>query len=246
MNALTSQQLQEVLSQQMERLTHSLLETSQESKSSLLAGILLLSDLISGKLPGTPPGTSASLDEASAVTIEASRYQIIEEASITTVRDTVLKSVGPNSSYLVMRSKKPAGTSAESDLTSTSSSQNSDLFTKTLVLHTVSVNLKLMDVLEKTGLEEIRLKSCNIESRTLDFLQFTGLKRLHISLDPYSGHSIMLPSCLQELIVYVSPFDSAKSQRCGYCTYIDAENCVSLKHMWVLQASLVAYSLHVI
>jgi hypothetical protein len=247
MSALISQHLQRALFQRMERLASSLSGTDLKAKSSSLVGIRLLSDLTYVKSSKTPPSASSSLDEVSSVTIEANRYKIIEEASTTTVRDTVLKNVGPNSSYLVMRSKNPVGTSTESEPTSSSSSgQDSDIFTKTLVFHSVAITPERMDVLEKVDPEEIRLKHCTIESGTLDLLQFTGLKRLHISLDPYSQCSIILPSCLQELIVYVNPFDSAKSDLGGYYTYIDAERCVSLGHMWVLRASLVTHSLHVI
>jgi hypothetical protein len=209
--------LQEEFSPQMESLAHSLVEKSRESKSFPLAGILPLSDLMSGKLSGTLRNISES---------------IIVETTITAVWDAICESSSPDSPYLVMRPKSSVGTLKEPEPTSTSSSRlYSDLVSKTLVLHNGSFDVRLRSILENAGLEEIRLKSCDILSETLDLVNFTKLERLHMSLAPSTSCSIVLPPHLQELLVYMNEFNPTKRKFCGFQTLINAERCGSLKRM---------------
>ena len=234
MNTVTLGPFQETLLQQMEKLAHSLVERIQTSNFLSPVGILLLSSPASAEPSETIPNTSPFNGRASSMTTEDASYRIIDE-SITLVSDAVRRNWGPNSSYLVMILKISLGSWIGSGLISNpSSAPNSDLLSKTLVLHSVSINLELVEALEKADLEEIRLKSCSFKLSTLDLSRFGRLERLCVSLDPYSSCSIELPSCLRKLVVYVNQFDlthSDTTRKRGFYTFINAEHCGCLEHM---------------
>ena len=227
MSTVTLEPFQTVVLQRMEVLVPLLVERIQTSNFLSPEGTLLLSNLTSAKSPETPPGTSSPSEESLSMAIEDGSCEIID-ASTTSSR----KFGGSNASYLVIRPKASRETRTESEQTSSPSSiPSSDLVSKTLVLHSVSITPELANVLKNSDLEEIRMKYCPSKLGFLDLTLFKELERLYISLDPYGSHNIKLPRGLKMLVVHVNEHDSTKSDNAGFCTHIDAGECNVLEHM---------------
>ena len=231
MNTVTLEPFQTVLLQRMEELAPLLVEKIQASNFLSPIGILLLSNPSPVKSSETPSSTSSSLEGASSMTTEDASCEIIDE-STTSILDTVRRIGGSNASYLVIRPKTSRETRTESEqMPSPSSIPSSDLVSKSLVLHSVSITPELANALKKSGLEEIRLKSCTFKIGGISLSLFEKLERLYISFDPHQRHYIQLPSLLKMLVVYVGKFDSTKPDPANFYAYIDAEHCRCLEHM---------------